>query len=154
PFSLLQQYTPYATSKRLIDVYISGFSIKERKSINLQENEKEIQAQPLFNYVTYLRELDVLQANSCILSWYLITFEGDFMKDSLPIMTVFLKHFVKNSPKITHLIFDFTLDNADEFYCKYNVNWKLLTFDNANNCFEQLKVLECHGDFNPKLLFF
>ncbi|RIA87010.1 hypothetical protein C1645_828404 [Glomus cerebriforme] len=154
PFSLLHQYTPETSSKRLIDVYISGFSSKERKSINLREKEGEIPTHSLLNYVTFLRELDVAQTSNCISSWSFITFEEINPAKILPIISTFLKHFVKNSPKISQLIFNINLDHTlGTIYGGYNMNWKLLTYNNANNCFEKLKVLECVGDYNPKLLF-
>jgi hypothetical protein len=156
PFSLLHLYTPGISSKRLIDVYISGFSSIERKSINLREKEEEIPSKSLFNYVTFLRELDVAQASNCVSSWSLITFKENFTSKILPIIIIFLKHFIKNSPKISQLIFNINLDNHifGSIYDEYNmINWKLLTYNNANNCFKKLKVLECMGDFNPKLLF-
>ena len=161
PFSLLH-CAPDTSSKRLMDVYVSGFSSAERKSINLRGKEQEIPTQSLFNYVTYLRELDVAQANSCVSSWLLTTFK-EYSNASHSIVTIFLQHFVKNSPKITHLIFNNTLYSILGSICECgnnnnvcecdNINWKLLTYTNANNCFEQLKVLECNGNFNPKLLF-
>ncbi|GBB95412.1 hypothetical protein RclHR1_02530007 [Rhizophagus clarus] len=157
PFSLLHLYTQDISSKRLIDVYISGFSNKERKSINLPEKEDEIPTKSLFNYVTFLRELDVAQASNCVSSWSLITFKEGFTSKISPIIIIFLKHFVKNSPKISQLTFNINLDNHifGSIYdgCNMNNNWKLLTYNNANNCFKKLKVLECMGDFNPKLLF-
>src|ERR1043166_4759140 len=128
PFSLLHQYTPDTSSKRLMDVYISGFSSKERKLINLQEKEKEIPTQSLFNYVTYLRELDVAQANNCVSSWLLVTFKEN-SKALHSIINIFLKHFVKNSQKITHLIFN----NNNTFGSINNISWKLLTYHNAND---------------------
>src|SRR6266498_4421592 len=73
PFSLLHLYTLDTSSKRLIDIYISGFSSKERKLINLREKEEEIPTQSLFNYITFLRELDVAQASNCVSSWSFIT---------------------------------------------------------------------------------
>ncbi|PKY13648.1 hypothetical protein RhiirB3_425514 [Rhizophagus irregularis] len=154
PFSLLHLYTP---SKRLIEVYISGFSSKERKLIkNLREREEEeIPTKSLFNYVSFLRELDVAQAINCVSSWSLITSEENSILNTLPIIIIFLKHFVKNSPKISQLIFNFNFNNH-LFGSIHNgcnmINWELLTYNNANNCFKKLKVLECIGDFNPKLL--
>src|SRR6266542_4225495 len=152
PFKFLHQYTPEILSIRLIDVYCAGFSSKERVYINklLGCRENKIPENSLFNYVTFLRELDVLQASFCITRWSFFT-HVDFMIQTLPFINIFLQHFVKNSPKITRLIF--TINNIYGSICWHNINLHLLTCKGANNCFEQLKVLECAGDFDPKILF-
>ncbi|CAG8522223.1 6420_t:CDS:2 [Rhizophagus irregularis] len=88
PFSLLHLYTP---SKRLIEVYISGFSSKERKLIkNLREREEEeIPTKSLFNYVSFLRELDVAQAIN------LLECIGDFNPKLLLICSMISKQIEK-----------------------------------------------------------
>ncbi|CAG8446789.1 5457_t:CDS:1 [Funneliformis mosseae] len=151
PFSFLHQYTPEILSIRLIDVYCAGFSSNERIYINnlLGYLEDKIPSNSIFNYVTFLRELDVLQASFCITRWACST-HVDFMIQTLPFINIFLQHFVKNSPKITHLIF--TINNIYGSISWYDINLNLLIGKNAKGCFEQLKVLDCTGDFNPKLL--
>ncbi|CAB4413194.1 unnamed protein product [Rhizophagus irregularis] len=84
-------------------------------------------------YFRIFKELDVAQAINCVSSWSLITSEENSILDTLPIIIIFLKHFVKNSPKISQLIFNFNFNNH--------------LFGSIHN-----GLLECIGDFNPKLL--
>ncbi|CAI2174523.1 631_t:CDS:2 [Funneliformis geosporum] len=152
PFIFLHQYTPETLSIRLMDVYCAGLSNKERNYINklLGNLEEKTPSNSLFNYVTFLRELDVLQASFCITRWAYFT-HVDYMIQTLPFINIFLQHFVNNSPKITHL--KFTINNIYGSAGWHDINLNLLISKNAKDCFEQLKVLDCAGDFNPKLLF-